>query len=164
MLAAPAVLVDEVTIDHVAKDVAYDLRSAPREMEVWGMVEGKENVERIRAWRESGDSASYESDVVYPPTLPKNPEYIRLVNFTYDVHAPNYVQTFAIDPRIRALDLDFGIVVLRVLSNWGMDTFTCLYRFRVHGNRLGSVSVPMADGLVSSSEGGGGVGVEETMR
>jgi len=157
MLASPAILVEEVTIDHIAKDVAYDVRSAPREMEVWGMVEGKENIERIRSWREGGGSASYS--VAYPPTLPKHPEYIRLTNFTYDVHSMNHVQTFAIDPEIRALDIDFGIVVLRVLSNWGMDAFTCLYRLRVHGKKLGSVS-PMVDEFVSSNEGGG-VDVEE---
>ena len=160
MLAAPAVLVEEVTIDHIAMEVAYDIRSAPREMEVWGMVEGKENVERIRSWREGGGSASYDSSVSYPPTLPKHPEYIRLANFTYDVHTANHVQTFAVDPEIRALDIDFGIVVLKVLSNWGMDAFTCLYRLRVHGKKLGSESVPMVNEFVSSSEGGG-VEVEE---
>jgi SUN domain-containing protein 1/2 len=31
--------------------------------------------------------------------------------------------------------MDFGIVVLRVLSNWGQE-FTCLYRFRVHGQMI----------------------------
>ncbi|NXD61736.1 SUN1 protein, partial [Eolophus roseicapillus] len=28
----------------------------------------------------------------------------------------------------------FQIVELRVLSNWGNEDYTCLYRFRVHGN------------------------------
>lgn len=152
LLAAPAVIVEEVTIDHVAKDVAYDVRSAPREMEVWGLVEGKENVERIKAWRESGGAASYDNGLVYPTTLPKHPEFIRISNFTYDIHAPNYVQTFAVDPEIRALEVDFGIVVLRVLSNWGMDV-TCLYRFRVHGTKVGGVLGPTADKLASSLDG-----------
>jgi SUN domain-containing protein 1/2 len=152
-LAVPTVLVEEVTIDHVAKDVAYDLRTAPREMEVWGLVGGKANIERVRAWRESGAAASYDSRVVYPPTLSKHPEFILLANFTYDIHAPNHIQTFAVDPEIRALNMDFGIVVLRVLSNWGMDALTCLYRFRVHGENVGGVPAPMADEILSSREG-----------
>jgi hypothetical protein len=31
------------------------------------------------------------------------------------------------------LDRAFQIVELRVLSNWGHPEYTCLYRFRVHG-------------------------------
>ena len=175
-LAAP-ILMEEVTIDHVAKSIAFDMRSAPRQMEVWGLVEGKDNVARVRAWKEdlaarkeaeqrseeassatydqdgseyeqpSGEasSATYDQDgsdhdhgnkVVYPKTLPKYPEYIRLANFTYSIHSLNNVQTFPILPEIRELGIDFGIVVLRVLNNWGRDDFTCLYRFRVHGRRI----------------------------
>ena len=159
---AATVLVEEVTIDHVAQEVAFDVRSAPREMEVWGMVEGKENIERVKEWRESGDlgAAAYDSSIVYPPTLPKHPEYIRLANFTYDVHSPTNVQTFPVDPEIRALGVDFGIVVLRVLSNWGRD-FTCLYRFRVHGKTMKGEPEPMVDEFVSSRQVLVDVDVEE---
>jgi len=38
--------------------------------------------------------------------------------------------------------MDFGIVVLRVLVNWGMEAYTCLYRFRVHGERLVLMQIP----------------------
>ena len=34
------VQIDEITIDHVARDIAWDMSSAPRKMEVWGLVEG----------------------------------------------------------------------------------------------------------------------------
>jgi len=145
VLAAP-ILVEEVTIDHLAREIAYDVRSAPRQMEVWGMVEGKDNIERLKVWKEarqSIDGAHVDvDDVIYPKTLPKVPEYVRLANFTYDIHAVDHVQTFSVDPEIRSLGVDFGVVVLRVLSNWGVDEFTCLYRFRVHGQKLGGVPVP----------------------
>ena len=153
-LASP-IFIEEVTIDHIPKSIAFDIRSAPRQMEVWGSVEGKDNIARVRAWKEdrketrqptlgggedSPTTYHDKSEVVdYPKTLPKNPEYIRLANFTYDIHSPNNVQTFPVIPEIRELSVDFSIVALRVLNNWGKDDFTCLYRFRVHGQRNGEI-------------------------
>lgn len=149
LLAAP-VIIEEVTIDHVAKEVAFDLRSAPREMEVWGMVEGWDNVAKVRMWEdgkierrrkalEDGVSLGEEEEERYPKGLPRSPQYIRLASFTYDIHSPKNIQTFPVDEEIRALGVDFGVVVLVVKNNWGQDVFTCLYRFRVHGQRLGEV-------------------------
>ncbi|PPR00893.1 hypothetical protein CVT24_000378 [Panaeolus cyanescens] len=140
-LAAPA-FVDSITIDHVSKQLAYNMGSAPRVMEVWGMIEGQDNEERVQAWREKrkaeaesrGQDAPQEPE--YPATLGRYPEFLRLANFTYDINAGNSVQTFPVEEEVKNLGVDFGVVVLRVLSNWGRDQFTCLYRFRVHGEIL----------------------------
>jgi SUN domain-containing protein 1/2 len=155
-LSAPTYISD-ITIDHVAKEVAFDMRSAPREMEVWGMVEGKDNIAKVKAWqaekaarneeakrvaKEKGIPFTDEVDVVYPKTLPKSPQYIRIANFTYNIHAPRNIQTFPVDEEIRELGVDFGIVVLRMKSNWGRDEYTCLYRLRVHGQRMGETPLP----------------------
>ncbi|KAF8149999.1 hypothetical protein B0H34DRAFT_666573 [Crassisporium funariophilum] len=154
-LAAPT-YVEEVTIDHVAKEVAFDLRSAPRQMEVWGMVEGADNIAKVQAWKqdfaarkEAGQVSGAQDldEIAYPPTLPKRPEYIRLANFTYDIHSASNVQTFPVEPEIRSLGIDFGIVVLRVLNNWGREEFTCLYRFRVHGQQMGELPAPYSEEL-----------------
>ncbi|KAF7977493.1 hypothetical protein HWV62_3454 [Athelia sp. TMB] len=149
-LAAP-VYVEDITIDHVAKEVATsDMGSAPRDMEVWGMVEGTDNVAKVQAWlaeraaaREDARERGFpvEEEPAYPSTLPRTPLYVRLATFTYDINAPKHVQTFPADPELRALGIDFGIVSLRMLSNWGQDEYTCLYRFRVHGQKLGAMTV-----------------------
>ena len=144
MLAAPTYISD-VTIDHVAKEVAFDMRSAPREMEVWGLVEGRDNVARVRKWQEEKArrrqaGASMEEEPEYPRTLPKSPSYLRLASFSYDVDSPNHIQTFPVSPEIRDLGVDFGVVVLVVKSNWGRADYTCLYRLRVHGERMGESS------------------------
>jgi SUN domain-containing protein 1/2 len=156
VLAAPT-YVTEVTIDHVAKEVAFDMRSAPREMELWGMVEGKDNVARVKAWHNDralmrkqleaqGEEVLEElKEVPYPRTLPKSPQYVRLAKFTYDIRDPHNVQTFPVAQEIRDLDVDFGIVVLLVKSNWGRQEFTCLYRLRVHGQRMGETPLPYAE-------------------
>ncbi|KAG2018220.1 spindle pole body-associated protein sad1 [Coprinopsis cinerea AmutBmut pab1-1] len=158
-LAAP-VYIDEITIDHVAKEAAFDMRSAPRQMEVWGLVEGADNLAKVKEWQDSEllsrkvaaeaagevvDDAWEKRDreaqaALLPPGLPKSGgTYIRLANFTYDIHAPRNVQTFGVDPKIKELGVDFGVVSLRILNNWGRDEYTCLYRFRVHGRKFGEV-------------------------
>ncbi|KAG6862574.1 hypothetical protein C0995_000123 [Termitomyces sp. Mi166 len=151
-LAAP-IYIDEVTIDHVAAEVAFDMRSAPRAMELWGLVEGKDNMEKIQRWkeerrwrreeaRESGE-AEVEEEPEVPSTLPRAPMYVRIAEFEYDIYAPRNVQTFPVDPELRALGVDFGVVVLMMKSNWGRD-YTCLYRFRVHGQRIDQLLPPVA--------------------
>jgi SUN domain-containing protein 1/2 len=81
----------------------------------------------------------------YPATLPKNPEYLRIAKFTYDIHASQNVQTFEVDPEVKGLGVDFGVVVARVLNNWGQDSYTCLYRIRVHGRMLGELPAPYSE-------------------
>ncbi|KAJ7505028.1 SUN domain-containing protein, partial [Mycena galericulata] len=118
VLSAP-VYIEDITIDHVAAAVAVSRRtSAPRDMEVWAMVEGQDNM------------------------LSKFPEYIRIASFQYDIHSPNSIQTFPVDGEIRGLGIDFGVIVLMVKSNRGMGGYTCLYRVRVHGQRIDASASP----------------------
>lgn len=142
MLAYP-VKVSDFTIDHVSKEVATDMRSAPRHMEVWGWVEGVDNTAKFKAWNEHRDDARAQADLLgeeyeeeeVPKFLPRGTPFMRLASFTYNAHSSNEIQTFPVDQHIRDLDMDFGIVVLLVKSNWGREEFTCLYRFRAHGER-----------------------------
>ena len=145
-LAAP-VRITEFTIDHVPRAVAHDMRPAPRHMEVWGLVEGKDNLEKLRAYRAGRKAAETEGASVpaeppRPSILPKNAEYMRIGSFMYDINDPHNIQTFSASEEVKELNIDFGIVVLFVNDNWGMKEFTCLYRFRVHGERKDEIPAP----------------------
>jgi SUN domain-containing protein 1/2 len=157
MLAAP-VKVESVTVDHVPKEVAMDVRSAPKDMEVWALVEGEQNVRKLKEWRERKREAAREQGqeeeeemMPYPPSLPLQPEYIRLANFTYDLDGPSHIQNFPVEKDIQELGLDFGVVVLMVKSNWGQTGFTCLYRFRVHGTRLEAPGLATSEGAETTA-------------
>ncbi|KAH7911515.1 hypothetical protein BJ138DRAFT_1062923 [Hygrophoropsis aurantiaca] len=162
-LAIPAYITD-ISIDHLAKEVAFDMSSAPRDMEVWGLVEGKDNLAKLAAWREEKarrraeeEKAAEEAGIEYvpeaeeeeeyPELLSKSDEYIRLATFTYDIHAPQNIQTFPVSQEIRDLGIDFGLVSLAIKNNWGKDGYTCLYRFRVHGEPLIASPLPTIDDL-----------------
>ncbi|KAI0250226.1 hypothetical protein BJV78DRAFT_1376715 [Lactifluus subvellereus] len=142
-LAHP-VIIEEITIDHVASEVAWDMHSAPRAMEVWGLVEGAANQAKVATWEDARNEAGLEVPA-QPRSLPRSAKYVRVAQFEYDIGKPDEaVQTFPADADVRALELDFGIVALRVLSNWGKE-FTCLYRFRVHGQKFEEPAVPVVD-------------------
>ena len=143
---ADRVHISDITIDHVAKEVAFDLRSTPRQMEVWGLVEGQDNLAKVASWladRQRRRSDAVESGYPMDPKdeewevpkhLPKDVQYIRIAKFLYDAHSTRNIQTFPVDSEVRALNVDFGVVVLVVKNNWGRPEYTCLYRFRVHGD------------------------------
>ncbi|KAJ7038736.1 hypothetical protein C8F04DRAFT_1255658 [Mycena alexandri] len=135
------VYIEAITIDHVAAAASVNTRtSAPKDMEVWAMVEGQDNVAKLAAWRAEVPLPTPE--YARPKMLPKLQELIRIASFQYDVHAPKNIQTFPIDPEIRNLGIDFGVIVLVVTSNWGMGEYTCLYRIRVHGGRAVGPATP----------------------
>ncbi|KAF2573385.1 hypothetical protein F2Q70_00006638 [Brassica cretica] len=106
------------TLEHVAKSVAYDRSSAPKDCVVSGWLQGK------------GQESSEETEKVQ-----------LLTEFTYDLDRSN-AQTFNV------LDSsDFGLVNtirLDFTSNHGSNSHTCIYRFRVHGRAPDPVPVSVA--------------------
>ncbi|WOL06801.1 hypothetical protein Cni_G15535 [Canna indica] len=96
-----------ITLEHVAKSVAYDRSSAPKDC-------------RVSAWFESHEEDS-------------SPDYVKkifmLTEFSYDLDKSN-AQTFNIVTGETGL---VNMVRLDFISNHGNSAVTCIYRFRVHG-------------------------------
>lgn len=158
VMLARSIIITEFTIDHAAKEVAFDVRSAPKKMEVWGLVDGAQNVKKVadyhkrreQRYRDQVTAAGREGrappppEDPYPPTLPPDSHYLRLAQFTYDVKAHSHIQTFSVPQEIQDLGVDIGVVVLMVKSNWGEPNWTCLYRFRVHGHDMDRRPYPLS--------------------
>lgn len=159
VVLARSIIVTDITIDHAPKEVAFDVRSAPKNMEVWGLVEGAENIKKVteyhrrreQRYRDLVAAANREGrkppppEDPYPANLPPDGNYIRLAQFKYDVNAPSHIQTFSVPQDIQDLGVDVGIVVLMVRSNWGEKNWTCLYRFRVSGHDLDRRPYPLEE-------------------
>lgn len=118
-----------VSIDHLPQDVIIDMGQAPRNMTLWGVVDGKNNTKIFKSLL----AANHYPDILArAPPIAKDFLWAPLVSFAYDIHDSDIVQTFHVSPEYKDNGISFGIMALEVLSNWGSDV-TCLYRMRIHG-------------------------------
>ncbi|KAE9617159.1 hypothetical protein Lal_00035189 [Lupinus albus] len=109
-----AIIPEAVTLEHVAKNVAYDRSSAPKDCRVSGWLQGHNT------------DALLDTENMY-----------LIVEFTYDLEKSK-AQTFNVlnstgSGLIDTVRLDFT-------SNHG-SPHTCIYRFRVHGHEPDLVSL-----------------------
>ncbi|KAG6630844.1 SUN domain-containing protein 1-like [Carya illinoinensis] len=109
-----AIVPEAITLEHVAKSVAYDRSSAPKDCRVSGWLQGR-NID-----------AAVDTE---KPFL--------LAEFTYDLEKSN-AQTFNVLESVGPGIVD--TVRLDYTSNHGSPSHTCIYRFRVHGRESNSVS------------------------
>lgn len=133
------IMITHVTIDHLMDGELSHMKEAPREMVLWGLVEGAVNFARHAS--SLPYNVSTEAPVDTPPeditaaVEAINPQsfFIALARFEYDiVRGTCPVQTFSVRDIIKESQMDFGVVVLEVRENWGSND-TCLYRMRIHG-------------------------------
>lgn len=114
-----AIIPEAVTLEHVAKSVAYDRSSAPKDCRVSGWLQGR-----------TADSVI------------NNERMYLLTEFTYDLEKSN-AQTFNVLDSAASGVID--TVRLDFTSNHGSPSHTCIYRLRVHGHEPASVSMMAVD-------------------
>lgn len=125
------ILPTNLTIDHIPKEIASDIGQAPREMVLWGVMDGSANAERY----DEHFAALWPVARVHQrstPPLTMGQRFIPVAKIKYNIHGTLPFQTFPVHQEVLASGLDFGVFVLEVLNNWGSDS-TCLYRVRLHG-------------------------------
>ncbi|CAE6506618.1 unnamed protein product [Rhizoctonia solani] len=140
VLLSRSVKVDAVTIDHASKEVAYDLRAAPRKFAVWGLVEGADNLEKLAKYQQALETQTIGgpvNQVQSEEAPPFKPARILLAEFEYDINAKSHIQTFEVSERVKQTGIDVGVVLFDIRSSWGDPNYTCLYRVRVHGEAVG---------------------------
>jgi len=118
---------EQVTVEHIPAGGTLDIASAPRHMELWVEIKDKAKREDYDAVRElvgmNGGCA---------PQLTIGPDYVCLGRWEYRIDAPNHVQTFSLDIKLKHIGLAVQKAVVRVDTNWGQE-WTCIYRVRMHG-------------------------------
>ena len=119
-----------ITIEHIPKGATLDIAAAPREMELWAQIPDEEAREAV------GDAAfgllgSENEKQRLENSLDRT--FVRIGKWEYDVHKPNHIQTFAMTVDTEHFNAKVTKVVVRTVSNWGAEHYTCLYRLRMHG-------------------------------
>ena len=125
-------LLTNISIDHPPSTPS--LASAPREIVIWGAVDGSENEERYEQSVELIQTLQSRLRL-HPPFSPQEDKelvYVPLAVAFYNIRSTQLFQTFEVLPDIYALGMDFGLVILQITSNWG-DTFTSLHHVGVYG-------------------------------
>jgi hypothetical protein len=121
------VAVTAVSVDHIPKNEAVNINSAPREFRVLGSEDG-------RHFDQLGESApsfaEAEAEVEAEAEAGAPSAFFPLVHGVYSLaDGTLYSQTFPLSERSRPV----RYVRFEILSNYGNSDFTCIYRLRVHG-------------------------------
>ncbi|KAI9310153.1 UNC-like C-terminal-domain-containing protein [Dichotomocladium elegans] len=106
MMSEP-IVVKAITVEYPSRQMGVNMTSAPKDIEVWGLP--------LDGYKETADW-----------------EYlVFLGSFTYEIAKNTPVQTFLVKAEKPTI---IKSVLFRFKSNWGLDTYTCIYRIRVHGD------------------------------
>lgn len=92
--------------------------SSPRNVTVWGMVEGLENIERlVRQPMLRSTLQEYLPKSAHPPVL-LNKIFLPLASFTYRLHS-SAQQEFPVYQELQDASMEFSFVVFQFHNNWG---------------------------------------------
>lgn len=117
------------TIDHIAKPLSLQYSSAPKGVEVWGILEEGHDWHSVIT---TGRAAEVFFGIGRNHPF-RDISFGLLANFTYDIHALRPTQTFQVLEGVGVGNPNVRGVVFKFRSNWGHDTYTCIYRVRAHG-------------------------------
>ncbi|KAI9848038.1 MAG: hypothetical protein M1837_001140 [Sclerophora amabilis] len=129
----------EVTIDHIPIDATLDIRSAPRQIEVFAQIKD----------RTARQDALHLAEKKVPEPMRSNKDdlldesWVRIGFAIYDIFSINHIQTFPIQANLGLVNAGVNKLVVRSRANWGSPQHVCLYRVRIHGE------------LVNKAEGNG---------
>jgi hypothetical protein len=128
--------VTHVSVVHIPGEPTVAIETAPRKMVLWGMVDGADNLAKYHALRRNATGVLADlMATLAAPAIHHDLIFLPLVSFDYSIHAPGHVQTFPLLPSVVNANMDFGVVVLEIMGNWGSST-TCLHGTRVLGVRV----------------------------
>ncbi|KAF2148875.1 hypothetical protein K461DRAFT_282319 [Myriangium duriaei CBS 260.36] len=126
-----------LVIEHIQSQGTWDIGSAPRHIEVWGIREKSEVYAPVNPAAKCNAGPPMDRN----GEKPAPGHWMCLGTATYDVHAANAVQSFplirprwpagTVPPMIPESEM-VSAVMVRIRSNWGAG-YNCLYRVRLLG-------------------------------
>lgn len=120
ILLAREISPQSITIEHVPKHLSLDSRSAPKELEVWAVLNGDDT-------QGTNNIPDFLAQFGHSPADTKG-RFLLLSDIVYDVLSVDHIQHFPLQHKLSHVP----VIIVFVKSNWGNDNFTCLYRIRVH--------------------------------
>ena len=137
VLSAPNVLPSHIVIQHQLPSNFSELPSellprAPRQVIVWGLVDGEKNIE---AYNKRPHDAFALASVKRPPFSMRKDIFIPLAEFKFDIRVAaqsSMRQAFPLFDEVRSWGMDFGVMVFHVRNNWGADE-TLLCSVHIYG-------------------------------
>lgn len=111
-----------IALDHALAH-SPGLHRAPRNVTVWGVVDGLKN----RRLLEGRVKNSYNM-----PSSASARMVVPVATMYYSIHTPVPTQTFPVFDYIRDTKVDFSLFIFQIMDNWGAAS-TCLYRVRIYG-------------------------------
>ena len=137
-LASPAYLT-HVAIEHVQAESR--LSSAPRDVVIWGLIEGEENQRKISQSNDlipkllSRFPHRLVNSMPFPSASSDVHHFLPIASFQYSIRSSNLYEGFDIFREIQDLEIDFGIIVIQINNNWGYLE-THLHHIGIFGHTL----------------------------
>jgi hypothetical protein len=128
----PNVMPSHVVIDHWPSNSTISLSRAPRQLMVWGLVDGEAN---MKAFSQSQHVLSSTLTNMPPFPISKEGVFLLLAEINFDVTAQSLRQVFPLSNSALSWGIDFGVIVFDIRSNWGADT-TSLCTVHVYGHTV----------------------------
>lgn len=113
-------------IEHIPAKGTIDIKSAPKDIEIWSDVGNKTEVERFQKIL---DNNMIRLNCGEAPSE----SFICVWTGVYDIHKYDYVQSFTMALGETDIGLATDLMVVRASSNWGAK-HTCFYRLRMTGD------------------------------
>ncbi|KAI6098656.1 hypothetical protein EDD16DRAFT_1498286, partial [Pisolithus croceorrhizus] len=127
------VCITHVMVDHIQAGLTDTAEIAPCKLLLWGMVDGEDNLAKYHFLHNSATGTLRELLTTHTaPALSCSMSFIPFLSFNYNIHATIHTQLFPILNSMAATNMDFGVIVLEILDNWG-GKLMCLYRVGMYG-------------------------------
>ena len=123
------VIPSHIVLSHQLFNSTTSLSCAPRQVTVWGMVDGDQNMKTFSLSRRT-----FTSTLVRVPLflISKGGTFLPSAEIDFDITAPSLCQTSSLYTEVQSWGIDFGIIVFDICSNWGSD-ITSLCSVHVYG-------------------------------